>query len=273
MDISVIIPVYNSEKTIERCITSVNDAFEGLGLEYEIICVNDGSQDQSLSIMREMQKDQRNLVVLTQKNKGVSAARNAGLDKAAGRFIAFNDSDDEWEKDHISALCGVFSAHPEVSCAAGNHEVDRQPVFMLKEYGGENLYSVSLNAQLFKGRFSPPNSMIRAEALSGDKGVLRFNESLRGAEDFDFFNSIIKDHTCVLLNKKLGKNILHKARWGEGGLSGNLKVMEKGELFAIKRARKELGVGGAVFLAAYCFSVAKYIRRVILTFVRRRRAS
>ena len=89
--ISVIIPVYNTELYLPRCLDSViNSDYDDL----EIICVNDGSTDQSLSILREYQKKNNRVKVIDIPNGGVSNARNVGLDNSTGEFIAFIDSDD-----------------------------------------------------------------------------------------------------------------------------------------------------------------------------------
>lgn len=88
---SVIIPVYNAEKTLRRCIDSlITDA----DANYEIILVNDGSKDSSAAICREYKKSLTNIIFVDKKNGGVSTARNAGLDAAGGEYVLFVDSDD-----------------------------------------------------------------------------------------------------------------------------------------------------------------------------------
>ena len=89
--VSVIIPVYNTERFLKECL----DSIAGQSLkETEIICVNDGSQDSSLSILREYQQRDNRVLVLDQENKGLGAARNAGLAAAGGEYCYFMDSDD-----------------------------------------------------------------------------------------------------------------------------------------------------------------------------------
>ena len=92
--ISVIIPVYNVEKYLSQALESViNQTFADL----EIVCVNDGSTDNSLKILKEYaQKDER-IIVFTQVNQGVSAARNKGIDNATGEYIMFLDPDDTYD--------------------------------------------------------------------------------------------------------------------------------------------------------------------------------
>ncbi|MEG2800858.1 MAG: glycosyltransferase family 2 protein [Longicatena sp.] len=91
--LSIIIPVYNAEKYIDKLILSLqNSKYVRL---IEIICVDDGSQDSSLNIMEELKHKLENLIVLHQENQGVSVARNSALEKAVGKYIFFIDADDE----------------------------------------------------------------------------------------------------------------------------------------------------------------------------------
>jgi len=91
--LSVIIPFYNSAPFIERCIRSVENQ-DIPNQEYELICVNDGSNDQSIDIVSRLKKEFENIILINQDNKGVSVARNVGLDQSRGDFLMFVDSDD-----------------------------------------------------------------------------------------------------------------------------------------------------------------------------------
>ena len=92
--VSIIIPIYNSEKYLRNCLDSVvNQTLR----EIEIICVNDGSTDGSMSILREYEQSDPRIIIIEQDNSGVSAARNRGLKSARGNYIAFLDSDDYLE--------------------------------------------------------------------------------------------------------------------------------------------------------------------------------
>ncbi|MBF4806104.1 MAG: glycosyltransferase, partial [Pseudoleptotrichia goodfellowii] len=96
MKLSIIIPVYNVEKYIEKCLNSLCN----LETENEIIVVNDGSTDFSLKIAEEFKKnhDNENIIIISQENKGLSEARNTGLRKAKGEYVSFIDSDDFVDK-------------------------------------------------------------------------------------------------------------------------------------------------------------------------------
>lgn len=96
MKLSIIVPVYNVEKYIEKCLNSLCN----LETENEIIIVNDGSTDSSLKIVEEFKKnyDNENIIIISQENKGLSEARNTGLRKAKGEYVSFIDSDDFVDK-------------------------------------------------------------------------------------------------------------------------------------------------------------------------------
>lgn len=103
--VSIIIPVYNVEKYLERCIESViNQTYKNI----EIILVNDGSTDNSLSICKKYKEKDKRIILIDQKNSGVSAARNAALKIAKGEYIQFTDSDDWLEKNMIEEM--VYSS-------------------------------------------------------------------------------------------------------------------------------------------------------------------
>lgn len=89
--ISVIMPVYNVENYIEKCLDSVcNQSFKDL----EIICVNDGSTDNSLKLLEDYAKRDSRIKIITQENGGIGHARNTGLKNATGEYVLFVDSDD-----------------------------------------------------------------------------------------------------------------------------------------------------------------------------------
>jgi len=90
--VSVIIPVYNAERYLRRCLDSVCEQTFG---DIEIICVDDGSTDASVDILREYKEKDTRFKIITQSNKGAGEARNTGLNSAEGKYLYFLDSDDE----------------------------------------------------------------------------------------------------------------------------------------------------------------------------------
>jgi len=101
MKVSIIVPIYNVEKYLRKCLDSlVNQTFD----DYEIICVNDGSPDNSQAIVDEYKGRYSNIVSIIQKNKGLGGARNTGIENAKGDYIMFVDSDDELVNNALEKL-------------------------------------------------------------------------------------------------------------------------------------------------------------------------
>lgn len=106
--ITVIVPVYNAEKFLNECLNSIlNQTFQN----YEVIAINDGSLDNSMSILMEFQEKYRNLIVIDKENEGVSATRNLGIKKAKGEYILFIDSDDYIELNMLEKMYQQVIVH------------------------------------------------------------------------------------------------------------------------------------------------------------------
>lgn len=99
--ISVVVPIYNRESTLRRCVDSaLRQTYENI----EVILVNDGSSDNSENICREYAKTDSRVQVISKENGGLSSARNAGIDKSRGEYIFFIDSDDWIDPDTLEVL-------------------------------------------------------------------------------------------------------------------------------------------------------------------------
>lgn len=114
--LSIIVPVYNAEKFLDKCITSLlNQTISDI----EIILVNDGSTDSSLDICYKFEQADNRVKVYSQSNSGQSKARNVGLENATGQYIAFVDSDDWVDEDYYEKLVEACERNDaEVSCAS-----------------------------------------------------------------------------------------------------------------------------------------------------------
>lgn len=99
MKISVIIPVYNGKKYIK---TSIESVLDQPYKDIEVIVINDGSQDESLQIAENIANKDKRVRIINQENQGVAVARNLGIYKAKGEFIAFLDHDDIWVPNFLS---------------------------------------------------------------------------------------------------------------------------------------------------------------------------
>lgn len=266
MLVSIIIPVYNSSKTLFRCIESVVVSVEKITNDYEIICINDGSVDDSLQKLKEIASDNEKIIIIHQENAGAAAARNQGLKIAKGEFIAFNDSDDEWLENHFHLLLKSFKDNPELICIAGNHDIEIQNIPPLKKLNC-GVYKIELKNEIFKNYFSPQSTMFKKECLVAG---IYFKDGMRYAEEGYFFYKIVHSFSCGFINTQVSRSILCKARFGDSGLSGNLKAMEQGELSNLKYAYRELGIPFYLYLLAIVFSYIKYIRRIIISKLRKK---
>lgn len=99
--ISIIVPIYNAYKYLDRCINSlVNQTYKNI----EIILLNDGSSDDSIKIINKYASEDKRIIVVDKENTGVSDTRNIGIKKATGDYISFCDADDMYDKDYIKIM-------------------------------------------------------------------------------------------------------------------------------------------------------------------------
>lgn len=111
--ISIVMPVYNAEKFLEKAINSViNQTYENI----ELICVNDGSKDKSLEILNEFALKDSRVKVFSQENAGISVARNTGMKNASGKYLMFIDNDDSYEPEMCEYMLKAIEDN-DVDCA------------------------------------------------------------------------------------------------------------------------------------------------------------
>jgi len=129
--ISIIIPVYNSEKFLNRCLDSiVNQTIKDI----EIICINDGSTDNSLSILNDYAKNDKRISIINISNHGAGYARNKGLEKAKGDYIGFCDSDDYVDLNYYETLYN-YSLQQKYDIIRGIRTIGLENVHCNNEYG------------------------------------------------------------------------------------------------------------------------------------------
>ena len=178
--ISVIMPVYNGEKTIRETIESVfNQTFP----DWELIVINDGSQDATLQILNSIQ-DPR-LRVFSYPNAGQATSRNRGISQACGEYISFIDADDLWTPDKLEAQLQVLQANPQAAVAySWTKCIDE--VGQVSRRGSH----ISVTGDVYKNLLvvnfleNGSNPLIRRQALNE---VGSFDESLTPAEDWDLW--------------------------------------------------------------------------------------
>ena len=115
MKLSIVIPVYNTEKYLEKCLAScVNQEVEKA--DYEIVVVDDGTKDNAMAIALRYQENYPNIKIFSQENAGLSAARNMGLSHCSGDYVWFVDSDDYIEEGSLSLIFNKIEDNPDVIC-------------------------------------------------------------------------------------------------------------------------------------------------------------
>lgn len=110
MFLSIVVPVYNAEKYIANCLDSLLCQDIDIS-EYEIICINDGSTDNSLAILQEYAEKHGNIILIDKPNGGVAAGRNLGMEKAQGEYIWFVDADDWVARNCLGVIKSQTTDH------------------------------------------------------------------------------------------------------------------------------------------------------------------
>jgi glycosyltransferase involved in cell wall biosynthesis len=245
--------VYNAQKTVLRALHSViNQTIK----PFEIILINDGSKDESLSIIQNFIKghNEFNFKVIDKTNGGVSSARNAGLKIAKGDFIAFLDSDDEWFLNKSQKQIDIFKSRPDVDFIGGL-------IYKPKSSIKGNLKEIKLSMLILKNYFQPSTVMIRRVIIDS---VGLFDESQKYAEEGNYFMRIANLHKCTLLNEQVVLYDQGISGFGHSGLSANLLEMEKGELRNLKFAYDQRYISLPKYLIVLPFSILKYFRRILI---------
>lgn len=190
--VSVIIPVYNSQKYLSRCIHSIiNQTYTNL----EIIIIDDGSSDGSSDLIRILSEEDSRIIVKKIKNSGVSHARNVGLECSTGEYVCFIDSDDWIDKHMIEHmyLLQRKKAADIVQCSFGiiYEKNSTKKIYKEKECIGKNQVLLELaNGNLAN---SVCNKIFCRKIINNNF----FNEDLAIGEDFDFM------YRCCLNAKKI----------------------------------------------------------------------
>lgn len=180
--VSVIIPIYNAEKYIKQCIESVRiQTYSNL----ELICINDSSTDNSISIIQKLsQKDQRILIIQNKVNKGLSYSRNIGIQHSHGEYILFLDSDDVLIENAIEKLLYEFSTcDSKVEIVMASHaewdgiQITRKRIYPLSIYiNDQNNYTIIESLLSGKWYNSSWNKLFRRKIF--EKYHLKFKEGV-----------------------------------------------------------------------------------------------
>ncbi len=199
--ISVIVPVYNAEQYIWDCVKSVlNQTFT----KFELILIDDGSQDNSRRICEKISEKDKRIRLIYQEHRGVSAARNAGIDMARGEYLFFLDSDDMIHPQLLEAQYKLLKKTQAAIATTGLYyggsgEFRRPLKWKIKmDYMGKSRYFANEKVSTHPGNdkialFCIGGKMIRREAVR----VVRFDEKIARGEDTKLLSILISDGADV----------------------------------------------------------------------------
>lgn len=261
--VSVIIPCYRCTDTIERAVESITR--QTLPPE-EVLLVEDCSDDDGKtldSLYRLQQRYQHKFhlkVIPLEKNGGPASARNAGWDTATQPYIAFLDADDEWHPEKLDIQYEYMRRNPKIA-VTGHQYVELRynklthPLFSISISAAKNISPLSL---LFKNCFPTSSVMLKNEIH------FRFAAGKRCAEDFYLWQQVAFAGFRIV---RIEVPLVHyyKALFGEGGLSGQLWKMEKGELSNFVALYRAGSINWMLYMAATGFSITKYVKRLVVT--------
>jgi glycosyltransferase involved in cell wall biosynthesis len=224
--VSVVIAAYNASAYIRETLDSV---FTQTFTNYEVIVVNDGSDDSTqLEII--LESHPLPIVYISQSNKGVSAARNAAIKVARGKFYAQIDSDDQWEPDYLAVQVRFLTEHPDTVLVYPNAIIFGDSPHTGMEYMKLNPSEGEVSFEsLIQERCVVLTCVTARMSVIRSAGM--FDEALRSCEDFDLWLRITKSGSRISYHRK----ILARYRRHKGSLSSDrvwmitnlLAVMEK----------------------------------------------
>lgn len=257
--VSVIIPMYNAQDSIIKCLESViKQSYQDA---LEIIVINDGSKDSSQLLVTDFAQKypHYSIQLINQKNGGVSKARNTGLRVAKGDFIALLDSDDEWAENKLEIQMKILLSNSEIDFlgCGRNDEV-------LKMFGRkiEKLHQSSVAELLFKMHPQTSTAIFKKELFLKFGG---YNENMTHAEDGELWIRYCAVSNFFYLPLSLVITGGGKPSFGHSGLSSNLNKMYEGNLFILKQAYSNNYIGFSLYYVLLVFYKMKHLRRIFIT--------
>ncbi|MFD0702758.1 hypothetical protein DMP06_07540 [Slackia equolifaciens] len=185
---SVILPIYNMERYLEDALESIVSQTIGFKQNIQAILVDDGSTDDSLGICNRFAAEYPdNVIVIHQKNAGVGAARNAGMEASSGSYITFLDPDDKWDADAFNQMHNFFLDNPNVRIAAARiKHFGRWNDYHALDYKFSKTRIINIFAEWDKPQLSATTVFFARSILSGQA----FGK-IKVAEDFLLVSSLI----------------------------------------------------------------------------------
>lgn len=199
MKISIVIPLYNKERYIERTLKRV---LEQTYQDFEVIIVNDGSTDMSVEKVRKI-KSQK-IKLYNQKNSGASNARNNGVKYASGDFIAFLDADDEWDKSYLERIVHLYESNSDGILYASNYYIMENNELSMLNYPEITEKEGELKNYFISGKIYTPiwtsAAVIKRDIFNQLGG---FNEKCIICEDVDLWCKVALYGKIYYINEPL----------------------------------------------------------------------
>lgn len=250
MQVSVIIPCYNSETSIVQALASVYSQSQAV---HEVIVIDDGSIDQTCQRILEF-KEQNNIINLTlikQSNSGPASARNQGISVAKGDWIAFLDSDDSWLPKKIETQQQYISQNPDLILIGEA---------LVKNSDNQALIPVSFKKLLFKNYFITSSVIVKKDILPD----CPFDYYKKYSEDYKLWLDICYNYPCAILNLSLVNYTREHEKKKNKSLSSRLWKMEKGELDNYYYCYHKKYINIFLWITISLFSLTKFLRRLVL---------
>lgn len=259
--VSAVIPCFRCSTTIGRAVKSIA---QQTIKPVEVILIDDASEDGTLPVLQELAQVYPGWVKVLQlnENRGAASARNAGWEAASQPYIAFLDADDAWHPEKLRIQYEYMCSNPEV--VISGHQCmwlrdGETPPNVPLILTTSKIEPVSL---IFKNCFSTPTVMLKRNI------PFRFLDKKRYAEDLHLWQQIA---FSGLLVTRIESSLayVHKALYGDGGLSAQLWEMEKGELSNFAALYRAGSINWLLLIAATGFSILKYVKRLVVTWINR----
>lgn len=244
--VSVVIPAYRSAATIRRAIDSVLGQTRSPA---EIIVVDDGSPDDQASMVEQCYGSR--VILIRQPNSGAASARNAGIERSTGDYLAFLDADDYWEADKLALQLGLFDQHPSLGLVAGTifEEVPGRPRAATPVVPGpKDWHDNVLRLDGFRAfRLATMISTISVLLTRAALGAERFMPDLETAEDRDLWVRLVSRSPAYLMRHPVATAVLT-----EGSISrSNIDRDKANMLRVVERHRALLGPIGSRVWRSY----------------------
>ncbi len=225
--VSIIIPVYNGEKYLSETLDSI---IGQIFTDWEIVAVNDGSTDNSHTILQEYKsKLGSKMKIIDQENSGVSVARNVAIDNSEGRYFAFIDSDDVWLPEKLEKQIAILDDNPDVALVYSDLlDLVRENTNTRKQILNKKLHRGHIFEPLFYFNFIPLSSVVVKKEIIEKYG--NFDAHYKIIQDYDLLLRIAEDNVIDYVDESLLLYRIH-----ENNISGNVERKERENLELIQK--------------------------------------